>query len=155
MRELLREPGTREAVIAGAIFFVISGFTGEWFPFARVNMYSMMGKDPRRETAVPMVRIDGVRTPIFGYDRFRGPDATQIEPWHQCRDVGGCKAFPSSDPADVTLSRYVREHPAQEGDPDGPAQVEVGYMWIRPRPDGGYEHRFEPAWKGTAWPKGT
>ncbi|MCB9664257.1 MAG: hypothetical protein H6732_09100 [Alphaproteobacteria bacterium] len=124
---------------------------GEVFPLSHVGMYAELGAADRHESAVPVVLVGGQRAAIEAFDRFRGPDPHDIEPWDRCRAVGPCGAIPSDDPRDADIARWVREHLAPEDEEDGPDEIEVAYVRIRPEGAEGFSQTTEVVWRGHAW----
>ncbi|HMV66758.1 MAG TPA: hypothetical protein PKA64_07900 [Myxococcota bacterium] len=155
MNEPDRYPRPHAAGIATfAIFFIISGFTGDFFPFTQVPMYSGVGvQGARRTAAIPVFLADGQQADIRSFERFTGPPPRDMMPWAGCRANGKCYPLPCSMsfiPEDD--ARWVTDHTDPAG-AAGPVHAAYAYLMLEDDGDGGYRRSLDIMWEGTAWPR--
>lgn len=129
------------AVIAFALFFVVSAILGEVFPFSRFEMYCESGY---RRGGVLVFRADGREVSIDDYDAFAGFDVGAL------RYPPG-EHFESEYKLDE-VRHALESHRAQGEVPASAVRFEIGVRIVEAASDGPrVVEAFAPMAEGRAW----
>jgi hypothetical protein len=129
------------APASGLVYFLVSSWIGDVFPFSKYAMYA--DSATRTHGAVPVFFADGKEARIDDYHRFVGIDTSRMYP----RELQCSLEWRVNE-----MRRWFDNHAAEGGDA-GTSDVEFGFRILKVDDRGQLDESLKITATGTAWPK--